>query len=253
MRIGWVFQQALRRLARCTLEGNLRLDEDISSRHYIFLGLADRGRITFDAIKLLSDNSCVDDAYALVRCLIETVINGAYVLFEGDAAADDYKDFPDYRSWQEFESLRKVAPAYAGTLPSQTIAEMKKAHDFVKHRYRGSDWSRDNFFKRAVKVDAHIAPTCNSMQMLVNIAWRKSSVYVHGTAESIAQRFCMEDGVIVIHRKPSEHEAAWVLFFANMAMFSLLSFLVDHFKKNFLSEWQALYDSWSITSSAESA
>ncbi len=227
-------------------EGTLHAETEFTRKDYAFLGLADKARITFEAIQVLCEKSLLDDAFALSRTMIEAVINGAYVAHMGDQVANDYADFPDYWDWVEYSQLIEVEPEMAAGMPPEKIAEMKRKHDAVKHRYEKlkGEWCTDNFFRRASKIDAAAGPDFKLMRVLVNLPWRKASVYVHGTANSIASRLQETESGVVIQRRYTEQEAAGVLFIANMTMFALLAFLDIQLGKRHVNKWRELHAQW---------
>src|SRR5882724_2117653 len=55
----------------------------------IFLALADKCLMTAGAIQLLCEKGFVDDGLALVRVLIEAMVNAGYILESSDSVADD--------------------------------------------------------------------------------------------------------------------------------------------------------------------
>ncbi len=228
-------------------EGTHRAETEFTRKDYVFFGLADKGRVTFEAIRVLCEKSLIDDAFCLVRTLIEGIINGAYVAHKGDEVAKHYADFPDYWNWIEFTQLREVAPETTDETSREEVEEMERKYDAVKDRYekfRRGEWCADNLFQRALALDTAASRDFNLMRALVNLAWRKASVYVHGTASSIVSRVQETDSGVAIKRTFTKEEAAGVLFMANMAMFALVALVDMRLGKHHQEQWERLYDRW---------
>jgi hypothetical protein len=234
-------------LSNQVFEGTHQAETEFTRKDYVFFGLADKARVTFEAIQVLCDKSLIDDAFCLVRTLIEGIINGAYVAHKGDEIANDYAEFPDYWSWIEFTQLREVAPETTDQTSQKEVEEMQRKHDAVKGRYikfKRGEWCADNLFQRALALDTAASRDFNLMRALVNLAWRKASVYVHGTASSIVSRVQETDSGIAIKRTYTSEESAGVLFMANMAMFALVALVDMRLGKHNKDTWGQLYDRW---------
>jgi hypothetical protein len=208
------------------LGGTLTDEKGFALGDRIFFGLTLKNLHTFEAIRILCERSLVDDALALVRVLIEGIINAAVVLFGDDATANDYADFPDYKNWIDFQGLEKVAPEAVSTVPTAEVEEMKKRYEAVRLRYERNsmhNWHRDNLFERATKIDAQIGQNYKEMRVLVNSPWRMACQCVHGTAGSILSQITKSGSGIIICRQVKTKEAASVLYLSNRAIFTLLT------------------------------
>lgn len=233
--------------ANQVFEGTHTAETQFTRKDYVFFGLADKARLTFEAIQVLCERSLIDDAFVLVRAMIEAVINGAYIAHMGDQAANDYADFPDYWNWIEFTQLQAVAPEITVQTPEEEGQEMQRKYEAVKDRFaqfRRGEWCRHKLFERASIIDSAAGKDFNLMRILVNLPWRKASVYAHGTADSIASRVHETETGVAIKRTFKREEAAGVLFMANMAMFTLLAFMDMRLGKRQVDKWHELYDRW---------
>jgi hypothetical protein len=235
----------LAELAKQILSGTIRSEAEFVRKDYVFFALADKSVMTFDAIQILCERFLVDDAFALIRVLIESVINGTYVSQTNDQIANDYADYPDFRDWIEFEQLRAVAPEITNNTPAEDVAEMLRKYEHIRTRYeKNQDWCADNLFLRASRIDALVGHGYNLMRTLVNLPWRKASTYVHGTAASIASRVRQNNSGVVIHRVFEPKEAAGVLFMASMALFALLALVDIRLGRHHENDWRCLYNEW---------
>ena len=233
--------------ANQVFEGTHTAETEFTRKDYVFFGLADKARVTFDAIVLLCDQSLIDDAFILIRAMVEAVINGTYVQHMGDEAANDYAGFPDFWDWIVFTDLQAVAPEITDQSPRDEIEEMRRKHEAVRDRYaqfRRGDWCQHTLFQRAALVDVAASKDFNLMRVLVNHVWRKASVYVHGTADSIASRVHRTESGVAIKRTFTREEGAGILYMANMTMFMLLALVDMRLGKRHVEKWRELYDRW---------
>src|SRR5690349_9750795 len=84
--------------------GTIHADSEFTLKDTIFFGLADKNFATFHSIRVLLEMGLADDAFALLRVLAECTVNAVYVCFsDGEAAAKDYRDFPEFFQWVEYE------------------------------------------------------------------------------------------------------------------------------------------------------
>jgi hypothetical protein len=196
----------------------------------------------------------VDDAFALVRVLVERVINGEFLLLAGTEPALDFMQYHAFREWRDFEELQKVSPELTPKYTAEVLADLQKAHERAKtislpdgskkSRYgRGHDWIEIGLSKRAEFVDDELKkrfsmPKQTSAQVLYHIAYKKGAVYLHGMWASLARSleigqgnddvdqdgYCeVSVGIRVKDKNPSV--AASALNAANLAAFSLILFL----------------------------
>jgi hypothetical protein len=228
------------------MSGTIHARTVFTQKDYAFFALADKSLATFEGIGVLCEHQLVDDGFALIRVLVEGIINAAFVVYSDDQTASDYANFPYFRDWIEFKELEAVAPEITNSRPRSEVDEMRCNYEKVESRYRGhkADWCDQNLFKRASTIDAAVGHGYNVMRTLVNLPWRKASTYVHGTAAAIEARVHHDDSGAVIHRKYDPKEAGGVLFMANMAVFSLLVIVDLRLGKNNEKQWRSLYERW---------
>ncbi len=227
--------------------GTLCAGTEFTLKDYIFFGLADKNFATFHSIRVLAEMGLADDAFALVRVLAECTVNAAYVGFsDGDEIPKDYRDFPEFFAWIEYQGLLGVAPEAVKDLTAEEVEEMKKAYEAGKARYKKGakyDWCSANLFQRATDIDKKTGLTL--LRTVVNSPWRKASAYVHGTAQSITSRVREEKEGIVIHRQVRPEEQAAALYAANLIMFALLMFADLRLGQRQAGKWGELHKRWS--------
>jgi len=225
-----------------------------------------RAERTFSSIRTLARMQLVDDAFALVRVLVERVINGEFLILAGTEPALDFMQYHAFREWRDFEDLRQVSAELIPKHTAEFLAELQKAHDKAKtrslpdgskkNRYgRGSDWIEMGLSKRAEFVDDSLKQRFSmtkqtSTRVLYHIAYKKGAVYLHGMWASLARSleigngsdhvdaegYCeMSVGIRVKDRNP--HVAASALNAANLAAFSLILFLDRVFMNKVNQSW----------------
>jgi hypothetical protein len=152
-------------------------------------------------------------------------------------------DFPKFKAWSQLEQIRAVAPSLADLIPPQDQAQMQAEFQQVRARYennRGADWTKDNTFKRATSIDAH--DQHNLFRILMNITWQEASAYVHSTAQSIEWRIAAN--TVLRDRISTKEQIATMLYYSNIALFTLLSILDKHAGAGGIAGWKKLYDEW---------
>ena len=70
-------------------------------KHKVFLALSHKCFTTAEAIRCLCDQNLHDDAFALLRVLMEAVIDAVYILESDEQIASDYMDYPKFRMWYQ--------------------------------------------------------------------------------------------------------------------------------------------------------
>lgn len=120
-----------------SLETQIKIEPspEAKLKHSIFLALFYKSFATARAIRLLCDHSLYGDAFALLRVLVEGVINAIYILKSDDRTAQDYMAFPRFQAWHQFELICKVAPQLADYVPQQEQKDMKADFEQVRSRY----------------------------------------------------------------------------------------------------------------------
>ena len=199
---------AARKLAR-KLQKVLRKDmpkfESDGFEFAIGFALLLRAERTFLSIRTLARMRMVDDAFALVRVMVEKVINAEYILLVGMSAAEDYIQFAAFREWRDLEDLRGVAPSLVPKYTEEQLSRMRTTHDRAKMKMlpdgsqrprfgRGNDWTDVGLAKRAEVVDEML---CNKFSMrasstariLYHSTYKKSASYLHGMWAALVRSF----------------------------------------------------------------
>lgn len=232
-------QQRINRSLLKVLESvKITLSSEAKRKHSVFLALSYKCFETAKSIGSLCDDNLYDDAFALLRVIVEGTINAVYILKSDDQVANDYMDYPQFQAWHQFEQIRSVAPELVDPIPPEDRAEMQAQFDKVRSRYEKhpNEWAKDNIFQRAKFIDTHLFPS------LINVVWKDASAYVHSTARSIEWRIGTNNQVGA-SKTATKEEIATILFYSNAALFTLLAFL-DSMTGAKIDRWKQLYDEW---------
>jgi hypothetical protein len=229
-----------------------------------------RAERTFASIRTLAQARNVDDAMALVRVMVEKVINAEYILLAGSETAIDYIQYFQYRSWRDFEELQAISPELA---PKYSPAERQKrmeAYESAKVRKmpdgtekkrfgRGHDWIEIGLSERSRFVDQQMADrlrlrTFRSTQILYQMAYKKSAGYLHGTWVSIArslesmptQAAADEHGMTELQlgikvRDRDVKVASDAMNQANLTAMAMFLFIVRIFDQKPMMEWASKF------------
>lgn len=161
-----------------------------------------RAERTFSSVRMLARVRHVDDAFALVRAMVEKVINAEYILLSGTDAALDYIQYSAFREWRDLEEFKGVNPDAAPKYTTEFLEQLRKAHDEAKTRTlsdgskrsrygRGHDWIEIGLSKRAEFIDEALmkrfSRSFKSTQILYHSTYKKSAAYLHGTWASLAR------------------------------------------------------------------
>jgi hypothetical protein len=173
-----------------------------------------RAERTFASIRALARTNMVDDAMALVRVMVEKVINAEFIYLSGTGTALDYIQYLAFRSWRDFEDLKAVSPELAPDYSAEVYNELKAASEKAKFRIlpdgsqksrfgRGSDWIDIGLPKRAEIIDEALDTRFNmqgsrSTRILYLTAYKKGAGYLHGTWISVARSLesDMDEGTV---------------------------------------------------------
>jgi hypothetical protein len=191
---------------------------------------------THEAIELLALHALVDDAWVLLRSMVEHAINSAYMLL----IADDQtaSDFADYGKYTDYEYLRDIKltneRAFRNQVSAETEENARARYEEVRERYenkRGMDkWCPDGaLYKRAEVVDNFLSKRTDGSPFLwlANTAWRIASAYTHGAASVLAEHVQPKEQTrVTLQRIYTPDEATDVLNWANFALY-LISILID--------------------------
>jgi hypothetical protein len=162
-----------------------------------------RAERTFSSVRTLARLRMVDDAFSLVRTLVEKVINAEYILLSGTETALDYIQYHSFREWRDFEEFQKTNPEVAPNYTAEFRKLLQEAHNRAKtktmpdgsrrHRFgRGNDWIDMGLSKRAEAVDEAIRKkfsmkTFKSTQVLYHMTYKQGAAYLHGMWVSLAR------------------------------------------------------------------
>ena len=224
----------LREFAYSIAEG--KHEGSFTRKDYIGLSLFNRCLQTHQATDIVVKHSLIDDAWVLVRALVEHAVNCVYMLYVADAqTADDYADYADYWSYKTLLDLKSTDEAVLRRGVSvEQEEENRLRYEAVRARFdgkRGDKWCVDDaLYKRAARVDRTVAVARNEQRSdflwLVNSVWRHASTYTHGTAGALTAQVRENAEGVTIHRKYTHEEASQVLHSANLALY-LVALPVD--------------------------
>jgi hypothetical protein len=221
---------------------------------------------TLSSIRTLARARMVDDAFALVRVLVEKVINGEYIFLIGAEPALDFIRFHAFREWRDLEELREIVPELAPKYTVEIETNLKEAHGRAKIKTfpdgtqkarfgRGADWIEMGLSKRAKSVDEGLKARFSmrqsrSTQILYYTAYKKGAVYLHGTWASLARSIEIggksdvvdPDGYVeatlgIRVKDGDPGVAAKAVNAANLAAINLLLFLDRMFMRNANLKW----------------
>jgi hypothetical protein len=201
-------------------------------KDYIASALFNRCLQTHEAAELLVKQSLIDDAWVLVRTLVEYTVNAVYMINVADAAtADNFNDYQDYLAYTVLLDLKGTDEPMLRTLVSLEQEEKSRLRfEEVRGRFdakRGDKWCPDDaLYKRAAKVDAAVSSQLgekrSDLLWLVNTIWRYASGHTHGMAGSLSAHLEERGEEVLIKRKPTYGEAAKAMQSANSALYLVL-------------------------------
>jgi hypothetical protein len=187
---------------------------------------------THEATEVLMRKRLVEDGRALVRVLVEHVVNCAYMLLVGDdETATDFIKYPKYFRHKLLRDLRNVDESrFRDSVSFELEEEIQKDYDALQTRFkdrRNGEWCVDGqLHKRAARVDQvfgqQLGQTYVEFRWMVNSEWRFASSHVHGMADTLLEQVSQADGVITVEQKYEPEEAATALYSANFALALLL-------------------------------
>ena len=226
-------------------------------RHYIAFALFTRCLQTHEAIQTVVVKSLVDDAWILLRALVEHAVNSVYMLLVADdQTANDFADYGDYLRYEALVDVKNTdEEALRHHVSIEDEEKQRQRYEEIRSRFdgkRGDKWCTDNaLYKRAARVDKIIGEQRGEVRSdllwIVNTAWRHASEYTHGTSRSLVPHFDNEDEEVVIHRKYTHEEAVQVLRWATFALY-LVALAVDTAlgSKN-ATELNRMFEVWART------
>jgi hypothetical protein len=230
---------------------------------YVLLLRAER---TYSSIRTLARTRMVDDAFALVRVMVEKVINAKYILLTGTEAALDYMQYHAFREWRDFEDLQAVAPSIVPKYTAEVLDQLRSAHDRAKVKTlpdgsqkprfgRGTDWIDVGLARRAEIIDEAIRTrfsmrSFNTTRILYHSTYKKGAAYLHGMWASLVRSFEADgnesgaevDGMVSMSveiriKDKNPGVAVQALNSANLAALAVILFLGRFFDKRAYLEW----------------
>lgn len=222
-----------------------------------------RAERTFSSIRTLARLRMVDDAFALVRTMVEKIINAEYILLSDTETALDYVQYGAFRAWRDLEELNSIAPELAPKHSPEFLRELEMMHDRAKTRTlpdgskrsrfgRGHDWTELGLSKRAEFIDNVLSQkfsmkSARVTRMFYQKTFKKSAIYLHGMWNSVARSLefrkkAREDGEIdgeigIRIKDTSSGVAADAVNSANLAAVSLILFVGKVFGKREYLDW----------------
>jgi hypothetical protein len=203
----------------------------------IALALFYRALQTHEAMHILIREMLVEDAEALVRVLVEQIVNCAYMItVADDQTADDFIKYPKFWRYKILKDLVATNENRARRSVSiEMEEEIRLEHESLRLRFkdrRNGEWCVDGqLHVRAARVDEKLSQVLNrpsfEYRWMVNSEWRFASSHVHSMADSLLDQVTMAEGTIVIEQKYVEEDASTALYSANFAL-SLPLPLVDN-------------------------
>jgi hypothetical protein len=185
-----------------------------------------------ESTEVLARASLIDDAWVLVRSLVEHAVNSFYMFNVADAAtADNFNDYQYYLAFKNVLDLKGTDEAMLKKLVSSEDEEkMRLRFEGVRARFdnkRGDKWCVDDaLYKRAIRLDEIASRQSGEHRTewawLVNTLWRYASVYTHGTAGALSDQLEEGSDGVVVRRTYTYVEAAKVVKSANSAMYLVL-------------------------------
>jgi hypothetical protein len=222
-------------------------------KDYIAFGLLTRCLQTHEAIETLIRASLVDDAWVLIRALVEHAVNCGYMLRVADAqTADDFAGYQDYKLYLELQDLKATDEALLRqAVTAENEEELRKKYEGVRARFdnkRGDKWCADDrLYVRANKLDATMkegGKEHHDFLWLVNSVWRYGSSFTHGSADALTHQMKETEEGVEFRRKYTNEEAAKALNSSTLALYLLFPIIDERlggknqegFKKHF-SAW----------------
>jgi hypothetical protein len=207
-------------------------DGHFERKDYIGLSLFNRCLQIHEAAEIIARSSLIDDAWVLIRALVEHAVNSVYMLCVADArTADDFNDYGDYLNYKTLLDLKATDEAVLrGEVTAPEEEKLRLRFEAVRARFddkRGDKWCIDDaVYKRAAHVDRAVAAARgerrSDLLWLVNSVWRHASTYTHGTARALSDQVRQDGEVVTIRRSYTYEEAAQAMHCANLALYLVL-------------------------------
>lgn len=220
----------------------------------IAFSLFNRCLLAHEASEVLAGHSLVDDAWIVVRALVEHAVNCVYMLYVADhQTAADFADYGDYLRYTGIRDLKRTSEAALRVVLSQEDEEKQRIRfEAIRSRFdgkRGDKWCVDDaLYKRAAHIDRPAPGTdashCATFLSLVNTVWRHASTYTHGTSGALTKHARLDGKGFAIGRTYSERGAAQALFSANLALYQVLLPVDQRLGGRYASELAQRWKNW---------
>lgn len=220
----------LREFAYVIAEG--KHDGHFERKDYIAFALFNRCLQTHEAVELVVRQSLIDDAWVLLRALVEHTVNAVYMLYVADSqTADAFSDYRDYVAYKVLLDLKGTdEPMLRQLVPPEDEEKSRLRFESVRIQFdnkRGDKWCVDDaLYKRAAKIDQAVSQQTgekrSDLLWLVNTLWRYASEFTHGMARPLSDHFEEKEETVVIRRKPTYAEAANAMRSANSALYQVV-------------------------------
>jgi hypothetical protein len=130
---------------------------EFTRKDYVPLTLICKACATFEGIVLLVQHGNSDDSLSLLRTLVESTVNSAYLWLKGDESADLFADFRSFREWIEYRDLNALEPMLTSYLTPEEAREMESHFVELRPKFKNqNEWCTEGLFQRAVYVDEQI-------------------------------------------------------------------------------------------------
>jgi hypothetical protein len=201
---------------------------------------------------------------AMVRVMVEKVINAEYIFLTGTDSALDYVRYGAFREWRDFEEIQRLTPELGPNYSTEFLTELRMAHlaamtrtlpnGATKSRFgRGTDWIDIGLSNELIKR-RHKMREFNSTRILYQTAYKKSAGYLHGLWISIARSLKSEksaknpdaDGMVemtlgIRTRDEDPGVASKAMNLANLAAATMIFFAARVFGRKDYLDWAASF------------
>jgi hypothetical protein len=222
--------RSIRKFAYSIIEG--KHDGNFERKDYIGFAQFNRCLQLHESTELVARASLIDDAWVLVRSLVEHAVNCVYMFYVSDAAtADNFNDYQYYMVYKNILDLKGTDEVIVRQLVSaEDEAKMRLRFEAVRDRFddkRGDKWCADDaLYKRAIRLDGvnsdRAGEKLTDFTWLVNTVWRYASGYTHGTAGALSDQLGEDAGGVIVRRSYTFGEAAKAVQSANSGIYLAL-------------------------------
>ena len=218
----------------------------LSRKDIILTSLSLRCLETHDALYAAAQKppGAIDDAFALLRTLIENVINIGYLALADASELDRYEAHGEYREWVELERFMEDFPIASTAYTQEELRLLKEraekhalAFQFNKS---SQDWATRNIYKRAAFLDEKFQT--DEFRWLMS-AWRGAANAVHVSFVMLRNRLKNVDGRLMYVDPVTPERVASLLFSCNRTLFAL-AFIHVCCHHEYLERYKAIQGEW---------